>query len=212
LRIDLLFDSLLSSPISYGNTITFIDIDDTTFKTGSKVSVRNEDDVIIKRLSSEEYNHYKLKPGEHFDFTEFSDSNIFNKTAKPIPNVLRRVNQFLNVIKLKRNNDKIIFLTARTDMDNKELFLEAFRKIGIPVDDKNIVYIERAGNLIDMTTPQAKAHIIKKYLNTKIYSQARMLDDSIPNLSEFLRLQKEYPAVKFIAIKVTDSGNLKKIN
>jgi len=207
-----ILESILASPVSYGNTITFIDIDDTTFKTDSKVNVRNENDEITKRLSSEEYNKYNLKPGEYFDYTEFSDSRIFHKTAKPIPTVLRRVNQFLNIIKLKRNHDKIIFLTARTDMNDKELFLDAFRKIGIPVDDKNIVYIERAGNLIDMSTPKAKAHIIRKYLDKKIYSQARMLDDSIHNLSEFLRLQKDYPEINFIAVKVTENGNLRKIS
>jgi len=203
---------LLASPISYGNTITFIDIDDTTFKTGSKVSVRNENDEIVRRLTSEEYNNYQLKPGEYFDYREFSDSSIFNKTAKPIPNVLRRVNQFLNVIKLKRNHDKIVFLTARTDMDDKETFLDAFRKIGIPVDNKDIVYIERAGNLVTMSTPEAKAHIIKKYLDKKIYSQTRMLDDSIHNLSEFLKLKNQYPEINFIAIKVANDGALKRIN
>lgn len=189
------------------NYISFIDIDDTVFKTTAKVLVKDSNNELIKELDSYEYNNYKLKPGEWFDFSQFKSSDLFFRSAKPINNVVSQINRLLNIIKLKQGEDKLIFLTARSDFDDKQLFLDTFRNIGIPVDDKDIIYIERAGNL-NKSTPIAKSEIINRYLSTGKYNVVRMLDDSIVNLEYFLKLHSAYPKISFIAIKVNQNESL----
>jgi len=202
-KIMSIINYILSSSAE-NNIINFIDIDDTLFKTDTKVKVVDEDGNVKKKLSSEEFNEYQLKPGESYDFTEFSDSDIFYQTAKPIKNVLNKINNILNNVK----NNKIIFLTARTDMNDKDKFLSVFKKYGIPVDNKNIIYIERAGNLMT-DAPTAKKIIIEKYINNNNYNKVRLIDDSDNNLAEFIKLGDKYPDIKFEAIKVTKNGEMK---
>lgn len=192
----------------YNNYISFIDIDDTVFKTSAKILVKDDNNNIIHELNSYDYNNYNLKNGEHYDFSQFESSDIFFNTAEPIDNVINKINRLLNIIKLKKGYDKIVFITARGNFDNKQKFLDTFRNTGIPVDNKNIVYIERAGN-INKPTPIAKAEIIDKYLSTGKYNIARMIDDSIDNLNSFLELNTMYPRISFIAINVDKDGKLK---
>ena len=192
----------------YNNYISFIDIDDTVFKTSAKILVKDDNNNIIHELNSYDYNNYNLKNGEHYDFSQFKSSDIFFNTAEPIGNVINKINRLLNIIKLKKGYDKIVFITARGNFDNKQKFLDTFRNTGIPVDNKNIVYIERSGN-INKPTPIAKAEIIDKYLSTGKYNIARMIDDSIDNLNSFLELNTMYPRISFIAINVDKDGKLK---
>jgi len=189
------------------NTINFVDIDDTVFKTDTKIRVVDKKGNIKKRLSTEEFNKYVLKPGESYDFSESSDSDIFYRTAKPIKSVLNKINELLNNTK----NNKIIFLTARADMNDKHKFLEVFRKYGIPVDNKDIVYIERAGNLM-MEASVAKRVIVEEYISNGDYDKVRLIDDSERNLREFLKLRQKYPNIEFEAIKVTKDGKMIAIN
>ena len=43
-----------------------------------------------------------------------------------------------------KKGSKVIFVTARADMDDRDLFIDTFKAQGI---DMSQVYIERAGNL-----------------------------------------------------------------
>lgn len=206
---EFVLSSLIESTMLRRNYITFIDIDDTVFKTSTDVLVKDEDGKTVKQLNSFDYNNYILRPGEYFDYSQFRNSEAFANTAKPMPSTLHKINRLLNIVRLKQGVDKIIFLTARADMDDKQLFLSTFRKAGIPVDNEDIIYIERAGNIKNMPTPEAKAYIIKKYLNTNRFNVVRMIDDSANNLDSFLDLKDDYPELKFIAIQVTPNGNLR---
>ncbi len=202
--IKLIANYILASVDSEIDTINFIDIDDTIFKTDTRIQVIDEEGNVKKRLTTEEFDKYVLKPGESYDFSESLDSEIFYKTAKPIKNVLDKINDILNNAK----NNKIIFLTARADMNDKDKFLSVFKKYGIPVDDKNLVYIEHAGNLM-LEAPIAKRIIIEKYLSNGNYKKVRLIDDSERNLKEFLKLRNKYPNIKFEAVQVTKDEKLK---
>jgi len=59
------------------------DIDETLFQTKAMVHVM-KDGKRIKSLSNREFNTYKLKTGETFDFAEFKNAELFNKTSVPI--------------------------------------------------------------------------------------------------------------------------------
>lgn len=202
--IKLIANYILASVDSEIDTINFVDIDDTIFKTDTRIRVIDKDGNVKKRLTTEEFDKYVLKPGESYDFSESLDSEIFYKTAKPIKNVLDKIHNILN----RAKNNKIIFLTARADMNDKHKFLSVFKKYGIPVDNKNLVYIERAGNLM-LEAPIAKRIIIEKYLSNGNYKKVRLIDDSERNLKEFLKLRNKYPNIKFEAVQVTKDEKLK---
>ena len=184
----------------------FFDIDDTVFSTAGKVRVVDSRGNILHSLSTDEFNRYVLKPGEEFDFFEFEDGDLFFKTAQPIQRTI-------NIIKSLLNNElnKVIFLTARADMKNKDQFLKTFHKHGIPIFDRSLVYIERAGNL-GIKADKAKSIIVSKYLDTGNYSHVTLFDDCSKNIASFLSLQEKYPDIAFIAVQVLNKGDLVAVN
>lgn len=210
----------------YGAGITFVDIDETIFHTFAMIKVM-KDGVVINKLDNQEYNTYKLKPGESFDYGEFKDAELFNKTSTPIPQTIKRIKKMMSGIKKKESNSKIIFLTARQDFHDKKLFLDTFRKYGIPIDD---IYVERAGNLKG-TVAGVKKQVIMKYLSSGQYRRVRMIDDDMTNVKEFLKLEKELPqsivdkvkqihnitddeklpVIQFFGLLVKKDGSLKRI-
>jgi hypothetical protein len=104
-------------------------------------------------------------------------------------------------------DSKVIMLTARSDFDNKELFLDTFRKYGI---DMSRVHVHRAGNL-GGSPSQNKAVWIRKYLDTGKYARVRLYDDAMSNIRMFIGLQSEYPDIKFFPYFVTHEGSIKTI-
>lgn len=184
----------------------FFDIDDTVFSTPGKIRVVDSKGNILHSLSSDEFNKYILKPNEKFDFSEFEDGNLFYKTAQPIQKTI-------NIIKSLLNNklNKVVFLTARADMKNKDQFLKTFLKYGIPIFDRNLIYIERAGNL-GLKANEAKRIIISEYLDSGNYSHVTLFDDCSKNIKSFLSLQEKYPNIIFKAVQVLDEGDLFAVN
>jgi hypothetical protein len=105
----------------------------------------------------------------------------------------------------KKANSKVIILTARSDFDNKELFLDTFRKHGLSeIDD---IHVHRAGNL-PLSTSEGKRVIIEKYLNTGNFFMARLFDDADSNLRMMNALCEKYPTVKLEAWKATPYGKV----
>ena len=211
-----------------GNAITFIDIDETTFNTYAKIGVYKNGKK-IKELNNQEFNTYDLQPGESFNFDEFRDSEVFNKTSKPIDLMIQKIKKLIDCIKLHGKQEKVIFLTARADFNDKELFLKTFRQNGIDIDDAS-VYVERSGNLTNIkNVADRRKYVMLKYLKSGLYSAVRMFDDDIKNLQTFMDLGKEinqgkfdilqkvqekFPRVKkifFFPLKVDETGRAKRI-
>lgn len=168
----------------YKTKLVFFDIDETVFHTYAKVNVV-KNNQIIKKLTNQEFNSYKLNADEKFDFTEFQDSEIFYNTSKPIGNIVKLVKHYI------KRNDRVIFLTARSDFNDKERFLQTFRDNGIDIDKPN-VYVERSGNLVNVkSVAERKKIIIKKYLKSGLYSIIKMFDDDKNNLKTFAELGDE---------------------
>ena len=212
-----------------GNAISFIDIDETTFHTFAKIGVFKNGKK-IKSLNNQEFNTYDLQPGESFNFDEFRDSEVFNKTSTPINEMIKKIKKLIDCIKLHGKPEKVIFLTARADFNNKELFLKTFREHGIDVDIPN-VYVERSGNLTNIKSiADRKKVTILKYLKTGEFSAVRMYDDDNKNLQTFMELgneinsgkygilktvQQKYPKVKkilFFPLKVKEDGKAVRIS
>lgn len=179
------------------NKLVIFDIDDTLVKTDTKVGVVRNGKV-IKKLNSHDFTRYKLEPGEEFDFGAFRDAKEFFEKAKPILPMIGQLKQDI------ATGNKVIMVTAREDFNDREIFLNTFRRFGI---DMNKVHVYRAGNIKDkLPTEVKKKVIIRKVLSGNDYNKAIMYDDAIPNLDLFLSLKSEHPGVKFYAWYVNPKG------
>jgi pyrimidine deaminase RibD-like protein/FMN phosphatase YigB (HAD superfamily) len=177
--------------------LVIFDIDDTLVHTQTKVHVVSNGQV-TKSLNSHDFTHYKLQPGEEFDFGDFRDAREFFTNAKPI---IPMIDQLKHDI---ATGNKVVMVTARADFNDRELFLDTFRKYGI---DMSKVHVYRAGNFVGKaSTEEKKKIIIRNLLDKDTYSKAIMYDDAIPNLEAFVSLKEEYPDTKFYAWHVSLKG------
>lgn len=188
-----------------GTGLTVFDLDDTLFKTFAKVKVIKNGKVTTS-LTNQQYNTYKLAPGEEFDFGEFRSAEVFQRTSSPIANMIGKAKAIIkNAIS---KGSKVIISTARANFDNKDIFLQALNAHGIDTDK---LYIERAGNLNLGSSPKNKKAVFRKYLRSGLYKRIRFFDDDINNLTSFKSLQKEYPDTSFEAWHVQHDGTIKKV-
>lgn len=184
--------------------LNVFDIDDTLFKTSSKILIV-KDGKTVRELNSGEFNTYVLKPGEKYDFEQFRSGKHFYATSKPIDVMIKRAQR---AVGSETENCKTIIITARSDLNDKEKFLEKFREHGFPIDQ---VFVERAGNLQKLQ-PSAKTHITKgavllRYIKTGQFNKIRMWDDSEPNLDILLKIGEKYPDITMEAYLVDEEGN-----
>ena len=185
--------------------LTIFDIDDTMFTTDARVQVK-AGNKIVKVLTPQEFNKYKLKKGEYYDYGQFKSSKIFYKTAIPIGRMIAKAKAIIK--NATRAGSKVIIVTARADMDDRDLFIRTFEENGIPMDK---VYVERAGNMSNKSSAAAKQIIFRKYLKTEKYARIRLFDDHMENLTALLDLKREFPHVSFEAYLVNKEGKVKKI-
>jgi hypothetical protein len=206
-------------------TLVAIDIDETIFNTFAEIKVMKNGKE-VKSLNNQEFNTYELQDGESFDFHEFRDAKFFNKTSIPIPKTVARIKRMLSSVSHDRPD--IILLTARADFDDKETFLNTFRKHNLPIDD---MYVERVGNMKSGTTDERKKKTLMKYLMTGKYTDVKLLDDDKRNVQTFAKMGKTLPQkvydrvrqvnglpkdemvnIHFFPMLVDGSGNIKRVN
>jgi hypothetical protein len=200
------FKDFLSEENKLGR-LSIFDIDDTLFHTTAQIALV-KDGKVIKKLSNQEFNTYSLKSGESFDFDEFRDAEKFNKESKPISRMMDRAKAILSHSS-KNPLSKVIVVTARANFDNKEVFLNTFRKHRFNIDK---VRVERAGNINDISAAADKKFvIIHNYLKTGQFDRVSLFDDAISNLTKFLQLKQLFPKIKFEAYFVSHDGSIKLI-
>jgi hypothetical protein len=190
------------------NGLHVFDIDDTLFHTSAQVHVKKGDKT-VQKLSSSEFNTHKLPDGHHYDYSEFHSAHKFDTESKPVSRMMGKLKAIHSAVKAKGTGSKVIMNTARQDFDDKDKFLNTFRKHGVEIDD---IHVHRAGNLArekGLTIGQAKNEVIRKHLRTGNYRHVSLYDDSKENLNHFLDLKKEHPDVKFKAYHVQPDGGVK---
>lgn len=188
-------------------SLTIFDIDDTLFHTTAQIAVL-KDGKVIQKLSNQEYNTHKLNSGESYDFSEFRDAAKFYHESKPITRMLDKAKAIL-ANSVKNPLSRVVIITARANFDHKDQFLDTFRKHSFDIDK---VRVERAGNIEDISAPAVKKYvIIHNYLKTGKFDKVRLFDDAISNLTEFLKLRKVFPDVKFEAYLAKHDGSIKSI-
>ena len=181
--------------------LTIFDIDETLFRTRALINVVHNG-FVVRKLDNQEFNEYELGPGESYDFCEFRSAEIFNKTSEPINKMIAKMSAIIK--NANATGSKVIIITARADFDNKELFLDTFRREGIDIDS---VYVERAGNLGEGPAAENKRVIIEKYLDTGEFHRTRLYDDAMSNLTMFLSLREKYPNITFEAHLAKHDGS-----
>jgi len=188
-----------------GKGLTIFDIDDTMFVSKARVIVKNKNTGQSKPLTPMEFNSYKLRKNEEYDFGEFRSAKIFYQTATPIARMVQKAKAIIS--NATKKGSKVIVVTARSDMDDKNLFIKTFEAHGIPM--KN-VYVERAGNMSGSSAENKKV-IFRKYLKTGEYARIRLFDDHKENLTALLDLKKEFPTVEMFAYLADLKGSVKRI-
>jgi hypothetical protein len=190
-------------------TLVFSDIDDAIFHTsgehGPKVLVKDKQSgKTTHELSSSEFNSHHLEPHQHYDFSQFKSSEIFSK-SKPVRPVLAKVKA------IQKNGGKVVFNTARSDMDDREKFLDHFKKHGVDIDNS---HVHRTGNdTSKKSIGEKKNDVVKGYLShNPQLKHLHLIDDHAKNLDEFLKLKDKYPHVKFTALDVQPEGTVKRYN
>ena len=185
------------------NKLSVWDIDDTLFRSRDLRIFIIKNNQIIKELTTSEWNHYRLKPGENPDFSQFKDGSIFFHSAKPLSKNLRVAKSAL-----ESKDTMLMTLTARSKTNSKDLFLKKFKTYGIDMN-KSTSHSVFAGDL-GMTTSKAKAHVLDSCLATKKFKSIYMYDDHPDNLIEFLKLQTKYKEVEFSAFLIDSGGRIVK--
>lgn len=186
------------------NQLVIFDIDDTLLHTTAKINVV-KDGRVVRSLSNQEFNNYKLGPGEEFDFGEFRDAAKFEEESVPIGPMLDKLHSDLAA------GHDVVMLTARSDFDNQKAVWRTFKRHGIDINRD--VHLYRAGNLPGDEPPAYKkaVHVVK-WLKTGRYNHVTMYDDSEKNLTVFKGLEEKFPNVKFEAHHVSPEGTTRQID
>ena len=180
-----------------GKKLVIFDIDDTLVNTRTQVTVRHNGRP-VHRLNSHEFTHYKLKPGEEFDFGAFRNAAEFARESRPIVPMIQQLNADI------ATGNRVVMITARADFDDRDTFLNAFKRWDVDIDR---VHVYRAGNdTRPIAVDQKKADIIRRLLANNQFSKAIMYDDSVPNLESFVQLHSEHPGTRFYAWHVDHAG------
>lgn len=199
------FISFLNESKIGGQGLHVFDVDDTLFHTTAKVKVMRGNQH-VGSLSNSEYNTHELPHGHHYDFSEFRSAEKFDTESKPNQRMLQKMSRLHD--KAKKSGGKVIINTARADFDDKDRFLDAFRKQGVDIDN---IHVHRAGNMKgEGTVAQKKTEIIRQQLKSGNYSHASLHDDSEQNLNHFLALKDEFPHIQFNAHHVKPDGKSKR--
>jgi phosphoserine phosphatase len=188
-----------------GKGLTIFDIDETLFQTKARVKVI-KDGKVVRTLDNQEYNTYKLKDGESYDYGEFRSAEVFQNTSVPISKMIQKAKAIIR--NATEAGSRVIIVTARADFDDKKKFLDTFRKHGIDIDK---VYVERAGNLGLGSSAKNKRFIFHKYLRGGKYERVRFFDDAMSNITMFKAMAKKYPDVSFEAYHVDHDGSVRKV-
>ena len=157
-----------------GKKLRIFDFDDTLVKSNSKIYLQTKDGE-IKTLTPAEYALYEPKPGDKFDFSEFSKV-IEPQEIKGVTKLLRRFAK-------SEGERKIVILTARSAYKPVKDYLAG---IGLPG-----IYVVALGD----GDPQKKADWIEDKIRTG-YNDVFFIDDSHKNVQAVNGLKKKYPNIK----------------
>jgi hypothetical protein len=170
------------------NRILLFDVDDTLIHTTAQIGLIKSG-KLVKRITNAEFNEYKLKPGETFDFSEFDDPKLLDNE------------QFTKYWKtLKREYIKgthIGILTARGDRD---MIFQFFKNKGIEIKRDLVFAVGDPKAGLRGSVAEKKSLIISRLVE-KGYKTLVFFDDNETNLKLAKSLENKHK-IKVITVKV----------
>lgn len=155
--------------------LLIFDMDDTLIHTKARVGIRKGDDV--RWISNAEFNDYQLKKGETFDFSEFDDPAILNKST---------FTKYWDTLKREYNKGThIAIITARAI--GKEI-RKFFLRNGIDIKKELVFAVGDPKYPFQGTIQEKKAQTIE-LLNKIGYDTFVFFDDNEANLEQAEKLE-----------------------
>lgn len=168
--------------------IILFDVDDTLIHTTARIWIK-KNGKLIKKISNKEYNNYKLKSGEEFDFKEFEDPQLLDNE--------RLTKYWDTLVREYKKGTRIGIITARGDCNMIRRFI---LKKGIDIH-KSLIFATDDPKLgLSGTIQQRKAEVISILYN-RGYSTFVFFDDNEGNLESAKALEKVF-GIDVITIKV----------
>lgn len=157
---------------TYSNKLLIFDIDDTLLITDTKVFV-TKGGRIVRTLSSAEFNDDVLRPGERYDYSDFSSLKTMKRGIfTPYIKTLRRE---------YAKGTHICILTARQITDKiKQFFLDA----GIDIKDELIIAVNDPKQPYTGNVAQRKSQAISSLIEKGEYDTIVFFDDNKENLRQ----------------------------
>lgn len=168
--------------------ILLFDVDDTLIHTTAQIGVIKHGKP-IKKITNNEFNEYKLKPGESFDFSEFDDPHILNnETFTPYWKTLKREYE---------KGTHIGIITARGDCD---MIFQFFKNKGLEIK-RDLVYAVGDPKMGLSGSVAEKKSVVISRLVEKGYKTLVFFDDNETNLKFAKSLENKHK-IKIITVKV----------
>ena len=170
------------------NKIILFDLDDTIIDTIAEIGVV-KGGKLIKRLPKAEFNDYVLGPGESFDFGEFDDPTLLDKSP---------FTKYWETLKREyKKGTHIGILTARGD---SKMIKDFFLKNGIRIKDELVMAINDPSLGLKGSIQEKKTEAIR-ILASVGYDTFVFFDDNEPNLKSAKELEKTLD-IKVTTVKV----------
>ena len=167
--------------------ILLFDVDDTLIHTSAQIWIKSPDGS-EHSISNQEFNDYKAKPGEEFDFREFNSQKILDND---IPT------KYLNTLKKEyAKGTHIGIITARSDCSLIKKFL---LKKGIDIKTELVFAVNDPQLGLEGSIQEKKAQIIDHLIKAG-YETLVFFDDNEGNLEAAKRLAGG--KIKVITVKV----------
>ena len=154
---------LLRSLFVESKKLRVFDFDDTLVKTTSFIYVTNNGKK--KKLTPGEYAVYNEKPGDEFDFSDFS--KVQN------PNEIKKITKVLRRIVSSSGGDGVHILTARAKFKPIRQYL---KDIGINMSK---IYVTALAS----NDPKDKSDWVEDKIDNEGYDDVYFADDSLKNVN-----------------------------
>ena len=163
---------------SKSSKLLVFDVDDTLINTSARIFVRRGD-KLVKTLTNNEYNTYKLRPGEWFDYSEFADPEILSKET---------FTKYWDTLKREyKKGTHISIITARGDAN---MIREFFLKNGIDIKQELVFAVGDKNYMYHGTVAERKAKTIKLLADLG-YRTLIFFDDNEENLKAVKKLEND---------------------
>ena len=165
---------------SKSSKLLIFDVDDTLINTTAKIFVRRGDEgKLVKTLTNNEYNTYKLRPSEWFDYSEFADPEILSKET---------FTKYWDT--LKREYKKGTHISIITARGNADMIRDFFLKNGIDIKQELVFAVGDRNYMYHGTVAERKAKTIN-LLAQLGYKTLIFFDDNDENLKAVKDLERD---------------------